>query len=48
MQFSDLFLCLIKRAPGRKKGGKAHGPKPRILRYPLNKKIRLQGRIAIT
>lgn len=32
-----------KRAPGRKKGGKAHGPKPRILRYPLNKKIRLQA-----
>mmetsp|Transcript_9155 Transcript_9155/g.8066 ORF Transcript_9155/g.8066 Transcript_9155/m.8066 type:complete len:141 (+) Transcript_9155:443-865(+) len=29
------------RAPGRKKGGKAHGAKPTILAYPLNRKIRL-------
>lgn len=41
----NYFVWWKKRAPGRKKGGKAHGPKPRILRYPLNKKIRLQGRI---
>lgn len=32
-----------KRASGRKKGGKVHGPKPRVMRYPLNKKVRLQA-----
>lgn len=30
-----------KRAPNRKRGGKAHGKKIRILRQGLNKKIRL-------
>ena len=31
------------RAPGRWKGGKAHGPKPRDHQYPLCKKVRLMG-----
>jgi len=32
-----------KRAPGRKKGGKAHGAKPRDYTYTLPKKVRLQA-----
>ncbi|KRX10531.1 Ribosomal protein L4 domain [Pseudocohnilembus persalinus] len=32
-----------KRAGQFKKGGKVHGPKPRIMRYPMNKKVRLQA-----
>jgi large subunit ribosomal protein L4 len=32
-----------KRAPGRKRGGKAHGPKPVVYSYILNSKIKLQA-----
>ncbi|EGR31997.1 hypothetical protein IMG5_098230 [Ichthyophthirius multifiliis] len=32
-----------KRSPHLKKGGKAFGPRPRILRQSLNKKVRLQA-----
>ena len=32
-----------KRAPGRWKGGKAHGPKPTIYTFHLNNKIKLKG-----
>ena len=32
-----------KRAPGRYKGGKAHGPVPKEYYFPLNEKIRLQA-----
>ncbi len=31
------------RAPGRKKGGKVHGQKPKNCRYPFLKKMRLLG-----
>lgn len=30
-----------KRAPGRRKGGKAHGSKPKVYSYHLNEKIKL-------
>lgn len=32
-----------KRAPGRWKGGKAHGPKPTIYSFHLNNKIKLKA-----
>lgn len=32
-----------KRAPHLKKGGKAHGKKPKIYSYPLNAKIKLKA-----
>ena len=32
-----------KRAPQREGGGKAHGPVPRSLQFPINHKQRLQG-----
>jgi ribosomal protein L4 len=31
------------RAPGRKKGVKAHGAKPKIYTYHLNEKIKLKA-----
>jgi large subunit ribosomal protein L4 len=32
-----------KRAPGRWKGGKAHGPKPTIYTFHLNEKVKLKA-----
>ena len=32
-----------KRAPHLKKGGKAHGAKPKVYSYPLNSKIKINA-----